>query len=65
MGHPQKLETFTSAVWKGWPPVARSTRKFHKRLSLAGVILTKLDGDAPGGIELSTNGEPYQGEGLG
>ena len=31
----------------------RSAEEFHKRLSLTGVILTKLDGDARGGAALS------------
>src|SRR5204862_5751377 len=31
----------------------RSAQAFHERLSLSGVILTKLDGDARGGAALS------------
>ena len=49
----------------------KTATEFHKRLSLSGVILTKLDGDARGGAALSikqTTGAPIKflgtGEGL-
>ena len=46
----------------------RSAGKFHKRLGLTGVILTKLDGDARGGAALSiskVSGAPVKFVGLG
>ncbi len=45
-----------------------SARKFHERLPLTGVILTKLDGDARGGAALSVKavvGRPIKFVGLG
>ena len=46
----------------------RSAEEFHRRLSLTGVILTKLDGDARGGAALSirfVTGQPIQFVGTG
>ena len=46
----------------------RSAEEFHRRLSLTGVILTKLDGDARGGAALSirfVTGQPIQFAGTG
>ena len=46
----------------------RSAEEFHRRLSLTGVVLTKLDGDARGGAALSirfVTGQPIQFVGTG
>ena len=46
----------------------RSAEEFHRRLSLTGVILTKLDGDARGGAALSirfVTGQPIKFVGTG
>jgi len=46
----------------------KSAREFHQRLSLSGVILTKMDGDARGGAALSirsVTGQPVKFVGLG
>ena len=45
-----------------------SAREFHQRLSLSGVILTKMDGDARGGAALSirsVTGQPVKFVGVG
>lgn len=47
---------------------AAVAKKFHQDLSLSGIILTKLDGDARGGAALSikkTTGQPIKFMGLG
>ena len=49
-------------------PSVRSAEEFHRRLSLTGVVLTKLDGDARGGAALSirfVTGQPIQFVGTG
>ena len=46
----------------------KSAREFHQRLSLSGVILTKMDGDARGGAALSirsVTGQPVKFVGVG
>jgi len=46
----------------------RSAEEFHKKLSLTGVILTKMDGDARGGAALSirqVTGQPIKFIGIG
>jgi signal recognition particle subunit SRP54 len=46
----------------------RSAEEFHKKLSLTGVILTKMDGDARGGAALSirqVTGQPIKFIGVG
>lgn len=46
----------------------KSAREFHQRLSLSGVILTKMDGDARGGAALSirsVTGQPVKFLGVG
>jgi signal recognition particle subunit SRP54 len=46
----------------------RSAEEFHKKLSLTGVVLTKMDGDARGGAALSirqVTGQPIKFIGLG
>ncbi|MDE2756000.1 MAG: signal recognition particle protein [Acidobacteriota bacterium] len=46
----------------------KSAREFHERLSLSGVILTKMDGDARGGAALSirsVTGQPVKFVGVG
>jgi signal recognition particle subunit SRP54 len=46
----------------------RSAEEFHKRLSLTGVVLTKMDGDARGGAALSirqVTGQPIKFIGMG
>jgi signal recognition particle subunit SRP54 len=46
----------------------RSAEEFHKRLSLTGVVLTKMDGDARGGAALSirqVTGQPIKFIGIG
>jgi signal recognition particle subunit SRP54 len=46
----------------------RSADEFHKRLSITGVILTKMDGDARGGAALSirhVTGQPIKFVGIG
>src|SRR5262252_8182476 len=46
----------------------RSAEEFHKRLSLTGVVLTKMDGDARGGAALSirqVTGQPIKFIGVG
>ncbi len=46
----------------------RSAEEFHKKLSLTGVVLTKLDGDARGGAALSirqVTGQPIKFIGVG
>lgn len=46
----------------------RSADEFHKRLSLTGVVLTKMDGDARGGAALSirhVTGQPIKFIGIG
>src|SRR5207237_1259364 len=46
----------------------RSADEFHKKLSLTGIILTKMDGDARGGAALSirqVTGQPIKFIGVG
>ena len=46
----------------------RSADEFHKKLSLTGVVLTKMDGDARGGAALSirqVTGQPIKFIGVG
>jgi signal recognition particle subunit SRP54 len=46
----------------------RSAEEFHKRLSVTGIILTKMDGDARGGAALSirqVTGQPLKFVGIG
>src|SRR5438105_15394273 len=46
----------------------RSAEEFHQKLSLTGVVLTKLDGDARGGAALSirsVTGQPIKFIGVG
>src|SRR5436190_24282703 len=46
----------------------RSAEEFHKKLSLTGVVLTKMDGDARGGAALSirqVTGQPIKFIGIG
>src|SRR5204862_8068148 len=46
----------------------RSAEEFHKKLSITGVILTKMDGDARGGAALSirnVTGQPIKFMGVG
>ena len=46
----------------------RSAEEFHKKLSLTGVVLTKMDGDARGGAALSirqVTGQPIKFIGVG
>src|SRR5437588_8827811 len=46
----------------------RSADEFHKKLSITGVVLTKMDGDARGGAALSirhVTGQPIKFIGLG
>src|SRR5438105_8773175 len=46
----------------------KSADEFHKKLSLTGVILTKMDGDARGGAALSikqVTGQPIKFIGIG
>src|ERR1700728_3463018 len=50
------------------PDAVRSAEEFHKKLSLTGVILTKMDGDARGGAALSirqVTGQPIKFIGVG
>src|SRR4029434_809343 len=46
----------------------RSAEEFHKKLTLTGVVLTKMDGDARGGAALSirqVTGQPIKFIGVG
>jgi signal recognition particle subunit SRP54 len=46
----------------------RSADEFHKKLSITGVVLTKMDGDARGGAALSirqVTGQPIKFIGIG
>ncbi len=64
--NPQEI-LFVADAMTGQDAV-RSAEAFHKRLSLTGVILTKMDGDARGGAALSirhVTGQPIKFIGVG
>ncbi|MBV9609959.1 MAG: signal recognition particle protein [Acidobacteria bacterium] len=64
--NPQEI-LFVADAMTGQDAV-RSADEFHKKLSLTGVILTKMDGDARGGAALSirnVTGQPIKFIGLG
>src|SRR5579884_1590271 len=64
--NPQEI-LFVADAMTGQDAV-RSAEEFHKRLSLTGVILTKMDGDARGGAALSirqVTGQPIKFIGVG
>jgi signal recognition particle subunit SRP54 len=75
MGEMQSLKTllnpseilFVADAMTGQDAV-RSAEEFHKKLSLTGVVLTKMDGDARGGAALSirqVTGQPIKFIGIG
>ncbi len=62
------VETFLVADAMTGQDAVRSAKEFHERLSLTGVILTKMDGDARGGAALSiktVTGQPIKFIGTG
>ncbi len=64
--NPQEI-LFVADAMTGQDAV-RSAEEFHKKLSLTGVILTKMDGDARGGAALSirqVTGQPIKFIGIG
>ena len=64
--NPQEI-LFVADAMTGQDAV-RSADEFHKRLSLTGVVLTKMDGDARGGAALSirqVTGQPIKFIGIG
>ncbi|HKD44044.1 MAG TPA: signal recognition particle protein [Candidatus Angelobacter sp.] len=64
--NPQEI-LFVADAMTGQDAV-RSAEEFHKKLSLTGVILTKMDGDARGGAALSirqVTGQPIKFIGVG
>src|SRR6184192_1953380 len=64
--NPQEI-LFVADAMTGQDAV-RSADEFHKRLSLTGVVLTKMDGDARGGAALSirqVTGQPIKFIGVG
>jgi signal recognition particle subunit SRP54 len=64
----QPVEIFFIADAMTGQDAVRSAEEFHKRLSLTGSILTKLDGDARGGAALSirfVTGQPIKFVGTG
>src|SRR5215469_12259870 len=64
--NPQEI-LFVADAMTGQDAV-RSAEEFHKKLSLTGVVLTKMDGDARGGAALSirqVTGQPIKFIGIG
>src|SRR5207244_12706109 len=64
--NPQEI-LFVADAMTGQDAV-RSADEFHKKLSLTGVVLTKMDGDARGGAALSirqVTGQPIKFIGIG
>jgi signal recognition particle subunit SRP54 len=62
------VETLLVADAMTGQDAVRSAKEFHDRLSLTGVILTKMDGDARGGAALSiksVTGQPIKFVGIG
>lgn len=62
------IETLLVADAMTGQDAVKSAREFHQRLSLSGVILTKMDGDARGGAALSirsVTGQPVKFVGVG